>query len=93
MTTSRSGTHQTHPAPSSDDPLDHADRDVMVPSGSAPLDQQGSVLDEDGDDIREYTGEPVETDEGWVVPQTQNTGGEGAVDDGDGLVPHQDQPT
>jgi hypothetical protein len=94
MTTSRSGTHQTHPAPSADeDPLDHADRGVLVPSGSEPLDEQGSLLDEDGDDIREYTGEPVETDEGWVVPQTQNSGGADAVEDGEGLVPHQDQPT
>lgn len=26
------------------------------------------------DDVREYTGEPVETDEGWVLPQQQNVG-------------------
>jgi hypothetical protein len=34
----------------------------------------GQLLDEDGDDIREYTGEPVETEEGWVLPQQQNVG-------------------
>ncbi len=27
-----------------------------------------------GDDRRQYTGEPVETDEGWVLPQQQNVG-------------------
>jgi hypothetical protein len=33
-----------------EDPLEHADRDALVPA------------------------EPVETDEGWVVPRTQNVG-------------------
>lgn len=32
------------------------------------------LLDEDGEDRRQYTGEPVETDEGWVLPVQQNTG-------------------
>ncbi|MFN8040161.1 MAG: hypothetical protein U0Q07_13200 [Acidimicrobiales bacterium] len=32
------------------------------------------LLDEDGEDRRQYTGEPVETDEGWVLPMQQNTG-------------------
>jgi hypothetical protein len=41
--------------------------------------QPGSLRDQmdldDGDaDVREYTGEPVETDEGWVIPQQQNVG-------------------
>jgi hypothetical protein len=40
----------------------------------ANLADQGSTIDEDGDDIREYTGEPVETEEGWVLPQQQNAG-------------------
>jgi hypothetical protein len=38
------------------------------------LADQGPLTDADGDDIREYTGEPVETEEGWVVPQQQNVG-------------------
>lgn len=38
------------------------------------LRERGPLLDEDGDDIREYTGEPVETDEGTVIPQQQNVG-------------------
>ncbi len=38
------------------------------------LADQLPVLDEDGEDRRQYTGEPVETDEGWVLPVQQNTG-------------------
>jgi hypothetical protein len=64
------------------DPLDHADREVMVPSGPGNLRDREPLVDEDGDDIREYTGEPVETDEGWVVPQTQNRGDSGSEVDG-----------
>jgi hypothetical protein len=60
------------------DPLDHADRAVMVPAEEGTLAEQRPLIDEDGDDIREYTGEPVETDEGWVVPETQNRGVEDA---------------
>jgi len=92
MTTSRSGTTPTHKAPSADeDPLDHADREVMVPSTSQPL-AAGELLDEDGDDIREYTGEPVETDDGWVVPQAQNTGAGTGTQDEDN-VPHKQYPS
>lgn len=61
-----------------EDPLEHADREVLLPSGPGTLAEQGPLTDEDGDDIREYTGEPVETEEGWVVPQTQNRGDTGA---------------
>lgn len=38
------------------------------------LRDRGPLLDADGDDIREYTGEPVETEEGTVIPQQQNVG-------------------
>jgi len=38
------------------------------------LRERGPLLDEDGTDIREYTGEPVETEEGTVIPQQQNVG-------------------
>jgi hypothetical protein len=49
----------------------------------APQDEDGRRFARSGsssepagpsDDEREYTGEPVETDEGWVVPQQQNVG-------------------
>ena len=60
MTTSRSGTHESHPTPpASDDPLAHADRDVMVPSSSAPLDEQGPLLDEDGDGLVPHQDQPT----------------------------------
>jgi hypothetical protein len=54
-------THHETPAPKDD-------RGRSFPasrSGAAP---------EVGDEAREHTGEPVETDEGWVLPQQQNVG-------------------
>jgi Zn finger protein HypA/HybF involved in hydrogenase expression len=50
------------------------DRHFFLPGGPGTLAERGSLLDEDGEDIRQYTGEPVETEEGWVVPQQQNVG-------------------
>lgn len=50
--------------------LEHIDE----PRGGGTLREQGSLVDAEGDDVREYTGEPVETDEGWVLPQQQNVG-------------------
>jgi len=38
------------------------------------LADQRDLIDEDGDDIRQYTGEPVETEDGWVLPVQQNVG-------------------
>jgi hypothetical protein len=38
------------------------------------LRERGSLLDEQGEDIRQYTGEPVETEEGTVLPRQQNVG-------------------
>lgn len=42
------------------------------------LKDQRDLIDEDGDDIRMYTGEPVETDDGWILPQQQNVPGSSA---------------
>ena len=56
------------------DPLEHGDREAMEPAEPGRLADQQKLIDADGDDVREYTGEPVETDEGWVVPVTQNRG-------------------
>ncbi len=55
-------------------PQQREDLDKMVPSSDATLKDQGPLEDEDGEDIRQYTGEPVETEDGWVVPQQQNAG-------------------
>ena len=48
-----------------------------------PLREQMPLIDEDGDDIRQYTGEPVETDEGWVLPQQMATGSQNMVGGGE----------
>lgn len=48
-----------------------------------PLKEQMSLLDEDGDDIRQYTGEPVETEDGWVLPQQMATGSQNVVGGGE----------
>ena len=66
------------------------DLDPMRPSSPEPLKEQGDLTDADGDDIREYTGEPVETDDGWVVPQQQNVGPGNEV--GGGEWPDPDTP-
>lgn len=48
-----------------------------------PLREQTSLVDEDGDDIRRYTGEPVETDNGWVTPQQSPSGSPNVVGGGE----------
>ena len=50
------------------------DRRFFEDGGPGTLAERGPLLDEDGEDIRQYTGEPVETEEGWVIPQQQNVG-------------------
>lgn len=42
-----------------------------------------SLVDEDGDDVRQYTGEPVETEDGWVLPQQMATGSQNVVGGGE----------
>ena len=48
-----------------------------------PLKEQTALVDEDGDDIRQYTGEPVETEDGWVLPQQTATGSQNVVGGGE----------
>ena len=48
-----------------------------------PLREQTSLIDEDGDDIRQYTGEPVETEFGVIVPQQMAVGSERVVGGGE----------
>jgi hypothetical protein len=64
------------PGASPDHPLGD-DRDLfdMVEDGDTrSLRERGSILDDEGEDIRQYTGEPVETEEGTVIPRQQNAG-------------------
>lgn len=48
-----------------------------------PLSEQASLIDDEGDDIRQYTGEPVETEDGWVLPQQMATGQQNVVGGGE----------
>jgi hypothetical protein len=50
------------------------DRQFFEPGRPGNLADQADLTDAEGDDIREYTGEPVETEDGWVIPQQQNVG-------------------
>jgi len=51
---------------------EHPER--FEPAEPGTLASQRSLVDEQGEDIRQYTGEPVETDQGWVVPAQQSVG-------------------
>lgn len=65
-----------HPPPEGATP-EHplgADRQFFEDGGPGTLADQRELVDEQGEDIRQYTGEPVETEEGWVIPQQQNVG-------------------
>lgn len=62
-----------------------------------PLREQLPLTDDDGDDIRQYTGEPVETEQGWILPQQMATGTQNVVGGGefsntadDGVRDHED---
>jgi transcription elongation factor Elf1 len=50
------------------------DRRFFDQGGPGTLADREPLLDDDGEDIRQYTGEPVETEEGWVTPRQQNVG-------------------
>ena len=55
-----------------------SDRRFFEEAEPGSLRDQRDLIDEDGDDIRMYTGEPVETDDGWILPQQQNVPGNSA---------------
>jgi hypothetical protein len=55
-----------------------SDLRFFEPAEPGSLKDQRDLIDEDGDDIRMYTGEPVETDDGWILPQQQNQPGNSA---------------
>jgi hypothetical protein len=52
-----------------DTPLPRDDDGRPFPTEATQDEPEGPSGDE-----REYTGEPVETDEGWTLPQQQNVG-------------------
>jgi uncharacterized Zn finger protein (UPF0148 family) len=69
-----------------------ADRRFFEEGGPGTLAARGSLLDEQGEDIRQYTGEPVETEEGWVIPQQQNFAGKDNIAGG-GEFPDPNTPS
>jgi hypothetical protein len=70
--------------------VDSDDQEALRAADPGPLKDQAELTDAEGDDIREYTGEPVETEDGWVVPQQQNVGPGNEV--GGGEWPDPDTP-
>jgi hypothetical protein len=50
---------------------------------NVPLREQTDLIDEHGTDIRQYTGEPVETEDGTVVPQQMAVGSQQLVGGGE----------
>lgn len=50
------------------------DARFFEPAHEGALLDQRPATDDTGADVREYTGEPVETDDGWVIPMQQNVG-------------------
>ena len=67
-----------------------SDRRFFEDAEPGNLADQRDLIDEDGDDIRMYTGEPVETDDGWILPVQQNQPGNSA---GGGEFPDPDTPS
>jgi hypothetical protein len=55
--------------------MSDSDSEKFDPGGPGNLRDNMDLTDDEGEDIRHYTGEPVETDEGWVIPGQQNFAG------------------
>lgn len=77
--------HDDHPhgAPEGDVPNEEAAEHEFPHVANEPLAEQSDLTDEDGDDIRQYTGEPVPTEHGAVAPQQMATGAERTVGGGE----------
>ncbi len=70
-------------------PNEHEAAEEFPHGENTSLREQASLTDADGDDIRQYTGEPVETDEGTVIPQQMASGADVVV--GGGEFPNDDE--
>jgi hypothetical protein len=77
--------HADAPDPADTAPIPNEDEVAReFPHGDGRrLAEQMPLIDEDGDDIRQYTGEPVETEDGWVLPQQMATGSQNVVGGGE----------
>lgn len=70
-------------APQGDVPNEAAAEREFPAVANEPLAEQSDLVDEDGDDIRQYTGEPVPTEHGAVAPQQMATGADRDVGGGE----------
>lgn len=70
-------------APPGDVPNEAAAEREFPEVANEPLAAQDDLVDEDGDDIRRYTGEPVPTEHGAVAPQQMATGAANEVGGGE----------
>jgi hypothetical protein len=67
------------------------DERFFEPGRPGNLRDLGPLVDGEGDDIREYTGEPVETEDGWLIARQQNVGPANTA--GTGEPPDPDTPS
>jgi hypothetical protein len=75
--------HEQHRPMAGDMPNELAVAAAFPTADDRPLREQTSLTDADGADIRQYTGEPVETEFGVVVPQQMAVGSERVVGGGE----------
>ena len=71
------------PAPGNVPNEEEAEREFGVTDDGRPTDEQVDVTDEQGTDIRQYTGEPVPTEHGYVIPQQSAVGAQRVVGGGE----------
>lgn len=74
---------RTRGAPPGDVPNEAAAEREFPHVADEPLAEQGDLVDDDGDDIRRYTGEPVPTEHGAVAPRQMATGASNDVGGGE----------
>lgn len=75
---------ETHHSPAPGEVPNEQEVAEEFPHGSdRPLKEQRPLHDADGDDIRQYTGEPVETEHGTVIPQQSVVGSQRVVGGGE----------
>jgi hypothetical protein len=79
------------PPPTDEQPLG-ADAQFFEHGEDVPIKDQRELYDEFGNDIRMYTGEPVETEhDGVVIPEQMNVGSDNMA--GSGEYPDGERPT
>lgn len=73
-----------HNGPAAGDvPNEHEASDAFPHGDDRPLREQRDLVDEHGTDIRQYTGEPVDTEDGPVIPEQSVVGSQRVVGGGE----------